>query len=386
MICLREIINSEKDREVLSRNKKIIKTSIIGIIINFLLASFKAIVGIISGSIAIVLDAVNNLTDAASSLVTIIGTKLANKKPDREHPFGHGRIEYLSAMIISVIIMYAGISSLIESIKKIIRPTVPDYNVYTVIVVVAAIFTKIIIGYYFKDRGKKLNSSSLVNSGKDALLDSVISFSTLMAIFIFTFTKISVEAYLGFIISIIIIKSGFDMIREAISSILGERVDVNLIRNVKKIIKSYPEVLGVYDIIFNNYGPNSYTGSVHIEIANTYTIDEIDELQRKITYDVYKKLGVVLAAIGIYSIDIKNKKAIDAREKISKIVNDCKDILQVHGFYYNKKDKLIQFDIVVSFECNDIESLYNDIYNKVLEQYPDYTVRILIDNDFSVSV
>ena len=97
-------------------------------------------------------------------------------------------------------------------------------------------------------------------------------------------------------------------------------------------------------------------------------------------------MGVVLAAIGIYSIDIKNKKAIDAREKISKIVNDCKDILQVHGFYYNKKDKLIQFDIVVSFECNDIESLYNDIYNKVLEQYPDYTVRILIDNDFSVSV
>ena len=386
MICLREIINSEKDREVLSRNKKIIKTSIIGIIINFLLASFKAIVGIISGSIAIVLDAVNNLTDAASSLVTIIGTKLANKKPDREHPFGHGRIEYLSAMIISVIIMYAGISSLIESIKKIIRPTVPDYSVYTVIVVVTAIFTKIIIGCYFKDRGKKLNSSSLVNSGKDALLDSVISFSTLMAIFIFTFTKISVEAYLGFIISIIIIKSGFDMIREAISSILGERVDVNLIRNVKKIIKSYPEVLGVYDIIFNNYGPNSYTGSVHIEIANTYTIDEIDELQRKITYDVYKKLGVVLAAIGIYSIDIKNKKAIDAREKISKIVNDCKDILQVHGFYYNEKDKLIQFDIVVSFECNDIESLYNDIYNKVLEQYPDYTVRILIDNDFSVSV
>lgn len=386
MICLREIINSEKDREVLSRNKKIIKTSIIGIIINFLLASFKAIVGIISGSIAIVLDAVNNLTDAASSLVTIIGTKLANKKPDREHPFGHGRIEYLSAMIISVIIMYAGISSLIESIKKIIRPTVPDYSVYTVIVVVTAIFTKIIIGYYFKDRGKKLNSSSLVNSGKDALLDSVISFSTLMAIFVFTFTKISVEAYLGFIISIIIIKSGFDMIREAISSILGERVDVNLIRNVKKIIKSYPEVLGVYDIIFNNYGPNSYTGSVHIEIANTYTIDEIDELQRKITYDVYKKLGVVLAAIGIYSIDIKNKKAIDAREKISKIVNDCKDILQVHGFYYNEKDKLIQFDIVVSFECNDIESLYNDIYNKVLEQYPDYTVRILIDNDFSVSV
>lgn len=386
MICLREIINSEKDREVLSRNKKIIKTSIIGIIINFLLASFKAIVGIISGSIAIVLDAVNNLTDAASSLVTIIGTKLANKKPDREHPFGHGRIEYLSAMIISVIIMYAGISSLIESIKKIIRPTVPDYSVYTVIVVVAAIFMKIIIGYYFKNRGEKLNSSSLVNSGKDALLDSVISFSTLMAIFIFTFTKISVEAYLGFIISIIIIKSGFDMIREAISSILGERVDVNLIRNVKKIIKSYPEVLGVYDIIFNNYGPNSYTGSVHIEIANTYTIDEIDELQRKITYDVYKKLGVVLAAIGIYSIDIKNKKAIDAREKISKIVNDCKDILQVHGFYYNEKDKLIQFDIVVSFECNDIESLYNDIYNKVLEQYPDYTVRILIDNDFSVSV
>lgn len=375
----------KKDRDLL-RSKKIVKVSLIGIVVNFFLASFKAIVGFLSGSIAIVLDAVNNLTDAASSLVTIIGTKLANKKPDKEHPFGHGRIEYLSSMIIAVIIIYAGLSSLIESIKKIVTPTIPEYTKFTAIIVVVAIVTKIILGQYSKKKGEKLNSTSLINSGKDALLDSIISLSTLIAIIIFACFKISIEAYLGLMISLIIIKSGYEMIREAISSILGERVDVDLIRKIKKIIKSYPEVLGVYDIIFNNYGPNSYTGSVHIEVANTHTIDEIDKLQRKISYEVYNDLGVVLSAIGIYSIDIKNKSAIDARSKISKIIKKYDDILQMHGFYYNDESKIIQFDIVVSFDCKNIDDLYEKVLNEVTEIYPEYEILILIDNDFSVSI
>lgn len=378
--------NNNMNKDILLRNKSVIKTSIIGIVVNFLLATFKAIIGVLSNSIAIILDAINNLSDALSSLVTIIGTKLANKKPDREHPFGHGRIEYLSAMIISVIIMYAGFSSLIESIKKIITPVKPDYSISTIIIVIVAIFTKIILGSYVKKKGKDLNSSSLINSGEDALLDSIISLSTLIAIIVFLFFKISIEAYLALIISIIIIKSGFEMIREAISSILGERVDVELIRNVKKIIKSFPEVLGVYDIIFNNYGPNSYTGSVHIEIANTYTIDEVDELLRKISYKVYDELGVVLAAIGIYSIDIKNKKVIKVRNKIANIVKKYNDILQMHGFYYNEKKKLIQFDLVVSFDCKDIDSLYDKVYDEISKEFSDFELIILIDNDFSVSV
>lgn len=375
-----------KDNNNFIRNKKIVSTSVICIVTNFFLAVFKAIVGLLSGSIAIVLDAINNISDVASSVITIIGTKLANKRPDKKHPFGHGRIEYLSSLVISIIIIYAGITSFIESIKKIISPNKLNYTFFSIIVVVVAIFVKIFLGLYVKKKGEELNSSSLVNSGNDALLDSVISFSTLLAALIFLVSGFSVEAYLGVIISLIIIKSGFGMIMESVSSILGERVDVELIRSVKQTILEFKEVLGVYDIIFNNYGPNSYYGSVHIEIANTYTIDQVDELLRNITKKVYEKSGVVLSAIGIYSVDETNKSAIKARKRITKLIDKYNNILQIHGFYYNDSKKIIQFDMVVSFDEKNQLKLYNDIYEKVLELYPEFEIIISIDSDFSVSI
>ena len=368
------------------RNKEIIVTSIIGIITNFFLAIFKAIVGILSGSIAIVLDAINNTTDVASSVVTIIGAKLATKKPDKEHPFGHGRIEYLSSLVISVIILYAGLTAFTESIKKIIHPTLPNYTIFTIIVVVVATFVKIILGNYVKVKGKELSSSSLINSGNDALLDAVVSFTTLVSAFIYIVFKISTEAYLSIIISIIILKTGLDMLKEAISSILGERVDKNLIKEVRKTIYSYEEVYGVYDMIFSNYGPTSYTGSVHIEIPNTMDLLEVDELQRKITSDVYQKHGILLTAIGIYAIDKKNKRVIEARHKIKDIIKEYDTILQMHGFYFNTEKKLIQFDLVVSFDEKNQDELHDKIYNEVKKLYPDYKLIIQLDNDFSVSI
>lgn len=369
-----------------TRNKNIIITSIIGIVTNFFLALFKAIVGFLSGSISIVLDSVNNLSDVASSVVTIIGTRLAVKKPDKEHPFGHGRMEYLSSLIISIIILYAGFTSIIESIKKLINPGRLEYSFFSIIVVVIAVFVKIFLGLYVKSKGKQYNSSSLTNSGNDALLDSVISFSTLLSALIFLLTGISIEAYLGIIISIVIIKTGIDMIKSATSSILGERVDIELIKSVKKTILSYPDVLGVYDIIFNNYGPNSYYGSVHIEIANTHSIDYVDELLRNITSEVYTKHGIVLSAIGIYSIDKTNHDVRDARKKIKKILSKYNTVLQMHGFYFNNKKKMIQFDIVISFDEVNKSKLYDDIYNKIKNIYPDYDINISFDNDFSVSI
>ena len=367
------------------RNKEIVKVSIIGIIANVFLSAFKAVIGFISGSIAIVLDAVNNITDVASSLVTIIGTKLANKKPDREHPFGHGRAEYLTAMVISVIILYAGITSLTESIKKIINPITPKYNVVSLIIVVVAILVKIVLGEYVKRKGKELNSTSLINSGQDAKLDSVISLSTLIAAIIFIFTSISLEAYLGIIISIIIIKAGIDMIREAISSVLGERVDPELISDIKKTIIKYDDVKGVYDLVLNNYGPNTYTGSVHIEVLDTMDIDEIDVLQRKITQKVFENQHVYLTAIGIYSVNTKNKRIIETKNNITKIIKKYDNILQYHGLYVDEKEKTLRFDIVMSFDEKNPDELYKKFYDEVSKEYPEYKLYIVVDTDFSVS-
>lgn len=371
----------EKD----NRNKEIVKVSIIGIIANILLAGFKAVVGLLAGSIAIVLDAVNNTSDAASSIITIVGTKLANKEPDREHPFGHGRAEYLTAMVISLLVLYAGITSLTESIKKVINPVTPDYTLFSIIVIIVAIIVKIVLGEYVKNKGKKLNSTSLVNSGQDAKLDAVISTSTLIAALIFILANISLEAYLGIIISLLIIKTGIDMLKEAISSVLGERVDPELINDIKKTIYKYEDVKGVYDLVLNNYGPNTYTGSVHIEVLDTMTVDEIDVLQRRITQKVYDNQHVYLTAIGIYSVNTKNKKIIALKNKINKIISKYDNILQFHGLYVDEEEKTIRLDIVISFEEKEIEKLYNKVYNDISNEYKDYKIYIVVDADFSVS-
>ncbi|MBQ2107131.1 MAG: cation transporter, partial [Bacteroidales bacterium] len=196
----------------MSRSSQIIRTSVIGIAANVLLAAFKSVVGIIAGSVAIVMDAVNNLSDALSSVITIIGTKLSQRPADRKHPFGFGRIEYFSAIIIAVIVLSAGISSLIESVKKIIEPTHPSYTTATLIVIVVAIAVKLVLGFYVKRKGKQLSSDALVASGSDALFDAIITTATLISAGVMLIWHFSLDGILGALISLVIIKAGIEML------------------------------------------------------------------------------------------------------------------------------------------------------------------------------
>ena len=368
-----------------SRDKVIVRTSVIGIAANLFLAGFKAAVGLLSHSIAIVLDAVNNLSDAASSIITIIGTKLAGKSPDKKHPFGYGRVEYLSAMVISVIVLYAGVTSLTESVKKIIHPETPDYSTATLIIVAAGVLVKIVLGRFVKSVGEKVNSDSLVNSGKDATLDSIISASTLVAAGIFLWKGVSLEAWLGAVISLIIIKSGVEMLRETLSKVLGERADAELAKEIKKTVLSFPEVNGAYDLVLNNYGPDTFNGSVHIEIPDTYTADQIDELLRTISVTVYQKHNVILTAIGVYSQNTTDEGRLQMQQAVYKEVLAVEHVLQVHAFYVNETKKTLRFDVVVSFDAKDRAAVYQQICEKVQAMYPDYTLQIALDTDFSES-
>ena len=365
------------------REKIIIKASVIGIIANVFLAGFKAAVGLMTNSIAIVLDAVNNISDAGSSLITIVGTKLAGKEPDRKHPFGYGRIEYLSAMIISIIVLYAGVTSFVESVKQIIHPETPEYNAVSLIIVAVAVVVKILLGRYIKSVGVKVNSDSLINSGEDATLDAVISASTLVAAAIFLIFHVSLEAWLGAIISLVIIKSGVEMLRDTISQILGERADVKLARSIKETINSYPDVSGAYDLVLHNYGPDSFNGSVHIEVPDTLSADDLDKMLRKITVDVYQKHNVILTAIGVYSYNTKDPEAAAAREKVSAIVRKNPWVLEMHGFYMDKAEKTLRFDIVVSFDAKDRRQVYQEVSESVQKEFPEYTLQIAMDTDFS---
>ena len=366
-----------------SREKTIIRTSIIGIVANVFLAVFKAAVGLMSHSIAIVLDAVNNISDAGSSLITIIGTKLAGMEPDKKHPFGYGRIEYLSAMIISVIVLYAGITSFVESVKKILHPETPDYTPVSLIIVAVAVVVKILLGRYVKRVGERVNSDSLINSGKDAMLDAVISASTLAAAVIFLVFHVSLEAWLGALISVVIIKSGIEMLRDTISQILGERNDPELARSIRQTVISFPEVQGAYDLVLNNYGPDAFTGSLHIEVPDTHSADEIDDMIRDITMQVYREHNVLLTAIGVYSVNTKDSEAAAAREAVSQIVLAHPHVLQIHGFYMDKAEKTLRFDFVVSFDADDRGQVYREVCEAVQKAYPEYTLQVAMDTDFS---
>ena len=373
----------KKDAVMESREKIIIRTSIIGIIANALLAGFKAFVGIVTGSIAITLDAVNNLSDALSSVITIIGTKIANKGQDKEHPLGHGRVEYLTAMIIAVIVLYAGITSLKESVMKIIHPELPEYTTASLIIVGVAIFVKIGLGLYVKRTGESVKSESLVNSGSDALNDSIISASTLFAAIIFIVTGLSLEAYLGVIISIIIIKAGVEMLQSAYDQIVGVRIDAEMASGIRKTVGSVDGVYGVYDLLLHNYGPEFVLGSVHIEVPDTMTADEIDKIEREIQEKVLRENNVIMTSVGIYSRNTTNSRAANVRAKIIKMLRDHDYILQMHGFYFNEEEKRIQFDVIIDFDAPDRIALYKHIVQEVREAYPDYTVNVALDVDLT---
>lgn len=370
------------EREV-SRDKKIIRTSIIGILANAFLAAFKAVIGLMSNSIAIVMDAVNNLSDAASSIITIVGTKLASKEPDRKHPYGYGRIEYLSAMAISLLVLYAGFTAFVESVKKIITPDTPDYSTVSLIIVGVAVVVKIVLGRYVKSVGEKVNSDSLVNSGEDALLDSVISASTLVAAGIYLIFGVSLEAWLGAVIALVIIKSGLEMLGETMSKILGERVDAEMAKEIKSTISSFPEVRGAYDLILHNYGPDTYHGSVHIEVPDTISVDALDRLIRKIQVEVYSKHNVILTGVGIYSYNTKDPEAIAARDRVAHLVTAHPHVLQMHGFYFDQEEKTMRFDIVVSFAAEDRRTVHDEICREVEEAFPGYQLQVAVDMDFS---
>ena len=376
--------NQSNDVAVLSekREKAIVRTSIIGILTNLLLVGFKAFVGLVSNSIAVILDAVNNLSDALSSVVTIIGAKLGAKQPDRKHPLGYGRIEYLSSMIVAALVLYAGITSLVESVKKIFEPEAADYSAVSIIIISVAIVVKLVLGMYVRRQGKKVNSGALSASGSDALFDAILSSSVLASAIVFLIWGISLEAYVGIIIAGFIIKAGIEMMIETLNDIIGKREDKETTQELKQIICEEDAVLGAYDITLFNYGPNRNYGSVHIELPDNLSVDDVDKITRRIQTDVYHKTGIILTGIGVYSYNTSDDEASRMRNTIQKTVMSHDWALKMHGFYADPDRKTIRFDVVISFDTERKEAI-ETLYGEISSIYPEYELMIIPDVDVS---
>lgn len=366
-----------------TRTKQIIITSNIGIVLNILLSLLKFFIGLLSNSIAIISDAINNMTDAFSSIITLITVYISSKPADKDHPYGHGRAEYAGAVIINVVIIYVGITTLVESIKKIVNPEIATYDIKAFIVIVLSMVLKLIISFYYIKVGKKVSSHSLIASGEDAKFDAVISFSTFICALLFVYMNINIEAYLALVISLVIIRSGLVLIKSTFSVIEGERIDSGLSKAIKKTIKSsFPQVKGVFDLTLNNYGTKKLLGSVHVELDHKTTADEIDDLSREIQDKIYKDYSITLTAVGIYAIDLEDKSINDMHHELLKIVSQIDEIIQAHGFSVNKTDKHMHFDIVVKFGA-DNNKLKNQVISEMKKSYPDYDINVSIDIDVS---
>ena len=362
------------------RERTIIKTSVVGIATNVLLAAFKAVVGLLSRSIAVTLDAVNNLSDALSSVITIIGAKLGARQPDHKHPLGHGRVEYISSLLVAAIVLYAGITSLVESVKKIIHPEAADYSTVSLLIIAVAIAVKLVLGRYVKAQGEKVNSGALIASGSDASFDAILSASVLASAIIFLVWHISLEAYVGVVIAAFIIKAGIGMTTETLDDILGHREDAETSLKIKRLLTEEPEVRGAYDLILYNYGPNKDYGSVHLELPDTMTVDQVDVLTRRVEAKVYRETGVILTGVGVYSYNTTDEQAAQIRNAVQETVLSHDWALQMHGFYVDTEKKTMRFDVVLSFDVDRKEAL-ETLQREVRALYPDYNAMIVPDVD-----
>ena len=360
----------------MNRSQKIIRTSIIGIIANVLLATFKAVVGILASSVAIVMDAVNNLSDALSSVITIIGTKLSERPADREHPFGFGRIEYFSAIIIAVIVLSAGITSLIESVKKIFDPTEPSYTTVTLMVIVVAIIVKLMLGQYVKRQGQQLKSDALIASGSDALFDAVITLATLVSAGIMLLWQVSLDGILGALISVVIIKAGIEMLASPVNELLGARISQDLLHDIRQEVSAFEGVHGVFDIILHNYGPNVLIGSLHVNVNDTMSAHEIHGLTRSISEQMFARHGIIMT-VGVYAVATGDNRRAALQSQVMQALAKHKEIVQVHGFYYFEKEHRISVDVVPDISVHDEATLSSQLANEIKALVPEEEVTIV---------
>ncbi len=366
-----------------NRLKTIFRASIVAICGNVAIGIFKAIVGFISNSIAITADAVNNFTDAGSSLITILSSVFASKDPDKKHPFGYGRTEYLGTLLIAVLITYAGVTSLVESVKNVIKPQTPEYSTVTLLIIIVAVLIKIAMTIYIIRTGKKVKSDSLTAAGKESIGDIAVSFATIIAALIYVFANISIEAWLGVIIASLIVKTGVEVLFETIGKILGTGGDAQLVRDIKKAIAEHEGVKGAYDLVLNNYGPDAYLASIHLEVEDSLSINEFDVLSREIQEDILGRFGVYLSAIGVYSVNTKDPQIIAIREDVREIALNTQYVNQLHGFYLDENKKSMRFDLVISFGSKDRRGVYREVLEKISKKYPDYTINAGMDSDYN---
>ena len=382
------IKNSENTKDKKVRSKYGFLGGIVGIITNLILFIIKFTVGMLVSSIAVTADAFNNLSDAASSVITIVGFKMANRPADKEHPFGHGRIEYLSALIVAFMVMLVGVQFVKSSFEKILNPEPTQFEWVPFILLIISIFLKLWLSRFNKFIGEKINSSALKASSVDALGDVFTSTSVAISLLVSKFTSFPIDGYIGIIVALVIVYSGFSLVRETINPLLGEAPDPELVKDIESMMLSYDNIIGIHDLIVHNYGPGRCMASAHAEIPSDIDVITIHNIIDKAEREISEKLNIYLV-IHMDPICLSDDEIKKAYKEVEKIIKYNPLIKSMHDFKIvgEGDEKNLIFDVVVySKSLNKLMSedqLKNDITKSIKELHPNYNCIITVDYDYA---
>ncbi len=363
-----------------SREGVVSATSVLSVIVNLFVALLKVVVGLLASSIAIISEGVNNATDALSSILTLVGTRLAQKSPDAKHPFGYGRIEYLTNMVIASFILVGGFEMLISSIRLIFEPETLSISYVSLFVVAASAIIKYVLGVYTINTGKRVGSGSLEAVGVDCRNDSFVSLVTIVSSLIYLLTSFSVDTFAGVFTSCLIIKAGVEILKDTIAELLGQPADEELVRRLYKEIRSTEGIVNAVDMVLHNYGPDAYTGSCNVEVDHKMSVAEIYEILRPLQIRLFNELHVAMV-FGIYAVDTDSKRSHTLRSQIASYVQKHEHIKSYHAIYSDEKSNRIYCDLVVDYEA-DRAQVYQDFTSYLNELYPDKEIQVNIDTEF----
>ncbi|AYE34035.1 cation diffusion facilitator family transporter [Clostridium septicum] len=379
--------DNENTRNPKVRNSYGTLGGVIGIIINSLLFLIKFSIGTLVGSIAVSADAFNNLSDAASSIITIIGFKMANKPADAEHPFGHGRIEYLSALIVAFMVMLVGIQFIKSSIERILNPQPIVFESIPFILLIVSIGFKIWLSTFNKFLGNKINSSALKAAATDALGDVFTSSTVAISFLIAKFTSFPIDGYIGILVALAILYAGFSLVKETLNPLLGEAPDPELVNSICEMVLSYENITGVHDLIVHNYGPGRVIASIHAEIPSDVDIMEIHNVIDKAEREVSKELDLHLV-IHMDPICVITDEVQEAWDYVAKTLRKYPEIKSMHDFRVVGEGNIknLIFDIVLSpsdkTSQTKIDIMVEEIKKSIKEEHPQYNCVITTDYDF----
>lgn len=363
------------------REGVITAVSALGIAVNLLIAAAKVVLGLFASSIAIVSEGVNNASDAMTSVLTLVGSRLAGKHPDAKHPFGYGRVEYLTSLVIAGLILFTGIEMLTSSVRLIFEPSELNVSVPALVVVAVSAVIKFFLGVFTVSAGRRSGSGALVGVGLDCRNDSFISVVTILSAVIFIVYGVSVDAYVGVLMSLLVVKAGFDVLRDTVSEILGRPGDAELAAKLYREIRSTPGILGAVDMMLHNYGPDTYSGSVNVEIDHEKTVGEVYDFLHALQLRIMREYNVTLV-FGVYAVDGDHEEVRVIRQRIAEFVRTHEHVKSFHAVYLDPASPRLYCDLIVDYELRDWELLRREFTDCMRESFPERELVLTIETEF----